>query len=224
LGLAGCSKAEQPPLPAAVPIAVPSSEPLGQSSTTPEAPQALQAPEAPAAAMPNRPAGAAPTSFKGGSKETIGSAVGLGCEATSLDGWLKLLCRKKNGTGGHPVRAIVHNPDQPAVALSGQEPGAEPAAADAQHGEELTANEQGELTIVVPYSGDEKRDVNLEWTDTSYTLHVTGSKATFEWAASGIPHRRACHGCDGRSRFRSRRFQPFLKRRIQFLQLLHIVC
>jgi hypothetical protein len=57
---------------------------------------------------------------------------------------------------------------------------------------ELTANEQGELTIVVPYHGDEKRDVEIEWTDTTYTLHVTGAKASLEWAASGVLHRKAC--------------------------------
>jgi hypothetical protein len=144
-------------------------------------------------AAPVAPSGA-PASFKGGSKETIGAAVGLGCEATSLDGWLQLLCRKKNGTGGHPVRAVVHG-GEAAAAPSGQEPGAEAPnadAADAASGDEITPNEQGELTIVVPYSGTEQRDVNIEWTDTSYTLHVTGPKATLEWAASGIPHRRAC--------------------------------
>jgi hypothetical protein len=145
------------------------------------------APEAPKA-----PSGA-PASFKGGTKETIGAAVGLGCEATSLDGWLQLLCRKKNGTGGHPVRAIVKGGEP---APSGQEPSSEPpegqAEAEAAQGQELTPNEQGELTIVVPYSGSEQRDVNIEWTDTAYTLHVTGPKATLEWAASGIPHRRSC--------------------------------
>jgi len=78
------------------------------------------------------------------------------------------------------------------AAPSGQEPGKRTGPADAPSGDELTPNEQGELTIVVPFSGGRKRDVNIEWTDTSYTLHVTGPKATLEWAASGIPHRRAC--------------------------------
>jgi hypothetical protein len=118
----------------------------------------------------------------------------LGCEATSLDGWLQLLCRKRNGTGGHPVRAVITTPGAEAAAPTGREPGTEPAEGEAAEaaGEELTANEQGELSIVVPYSGDEKRDVAIEWTDTRYTLHVAGPKATLEWAASGIPHRRAC--------------------------------
>jgi len=137
----------------------------------------------------------APVSFKGGTKETIGAAVGLGCEATSLDGWLQLLCRKKNGTGGHPVRAVLHG-QQAAASPTAKEAGREsPDAAspsDAASADELTPNEQGELTVVVPYVGEEKRDVDIEWTDTRYTLHVTGPKATFEWAGSGIPHRRAC--------------------------------
>jgi len=149
------------------------------TAATPEAPKAL---------------GVAPASFKGGTKETIGAAVGLGCEATSLDGWLQLLCRKKNGTGGHPVRALVKGGER-AAALSGREPSAEQPEANSDagaQGEELTANEQGELNIVVPYSGSEQRDVSIEWTDTAYTLHVNGAKATLEWAASGVPHRRSC--------------------------------
>jgi hypothetical protein len=149
----------------------------------------------PTAAAPEAPKtlGAAPASFKGGTKETIAAAVGLGCEATSLDGWLQLLCRKKNGTGGHPVRAIVKGGEL-ATAPSGREPSGEQpdAKAEAAQGEELTPNEYGELTIVVPYFGTEQREVSIEWTDTAYTLHVDGPKATLEWVASGIPLRRSC--------------------------------
>ena len=144
------------------------------------------APAAPtAAATPS----SAPASFKGGTRESIGDAVGLGCEATSLDGWLQLLCRKKNGTGGHPLHAVIHGGS--ADDQKGDD-GSENAVDDAANGEQLAANEQGELTIVVPWSGNEKRDVEIEWTDTTYTLHVTGPKATLEWAASGVPHRKAC--------------------------------
>lgn len=157
---------------------------------------ASAAPAAPVASAAPAPASTeAPASFKTGTKETIGAAVGLGCEATSLDGWLQLLCRKKNGTGGHPLKAIVRDPaaaGAAAEAPSGREPGAQAADAEAPDGTELTPNEQGELSIVVPYAGDEKRDVQIEWTDTTYTLHVSGPKATLEWAASGVPHRRAC--------------------------------
>jgi hypothetical protein len=196
----GCSKSEPPAgatatasapgVPATEAAAEASSSSGLQSSSAPEASSAA-APSAAAPAAATTPATGAPTSFKGGSKETIGAAVGLGCEATSLDGWLQLLCRKKNGTGGHPVRAVVHDPNAPAQEPSGQEPSGAPAEGPPR-GDELTANEQGELAIVVPFSGDEKRDVVIEWTDTSYTLHVAGAQATLEWAAAGVAHRRAC--------------------------------
>jgi len=196
--ITACSKTE-PPAPAAGKAASnaapsPPSVPSADASTTPATPASATAAAA-ATAEPRGAApatGTAPASFKGGTKENIASAVGLGCEATSLDGFLQLLCRKKNGTGGHPVRAVVHTPGQEEGAAPG---GEEPRDAEGQAvggAPELTPNEQGELTVVVPYAGDEKRDVTLEWTDTAYTLHVTGSQATLEWAGSGIPHRRAC--------------------------------
>jgi hypothetical protein len=191
LGVVGCSKSEPAPAPApAATSRIADTATSGEMSSS--APPDAAAAAAPAPTPPTKAGSSAPASFKGGSKETIGAAVGLGCEATSRDGWLQLLCRRKNGTGGHPVRAVVHAPGEEAAAPSGQEPGSEPSAADAPTGTELTPNEQGELTIVVPYSGDEQRDVSIEWTDTSYALHVTGPKATLEWAASGVAHRRAC--------------------------------
>jgi len=192
--VAACSK-PQPPggsAPASTGQATAAASAAASSTPLTEAPK----PEPTVAVAPEAPKalGAAPASFKGGRKETIGAAVGLGCEATSLDGWLQLLCRKKNGTGGHPVRAVVKGGELTATP-SGHEASAEQPETKgdaAVQGEELTPNEQGELTIVVPYSGSEQRDVSIEWTDTAYTLHVTGSKATLEWAASGIPHRRSC--------------------------------
>lgn len=181
-----CSKSE--PSAAKTGSALASATPsasVAAPSVTPAA-----APSAVASAVPAPAPAGAPASFKGGTKETINAAVGLGCEATSLDGWLQLLCRKKNGTGGHPVRATLRNPAAVAAApASEQEPN---GAADAGSAEELLPNEQGELAIVVPYAGEQKRDVEIEWTDTTYTLHVTGAKAALEWAASGIAHRRAC--------------------------------
>jgi hypothetical protein len=190
----GCNKSE--PAGAAAPgSAAPGSATAGSAGHSSEASSAAPvAPASAAAAAPAAPPAGAPASFKGGTKENIASAVGLGCEALSLDGWLQLLCRKKNGTGGHPVKAVITTPGAEPAAPVGREPGAEPIEGEAAEatGEELTADERGELTIVVPYSGDEKRDVAIEWTDTRYTLHVTGAKATLEWAASGIPHRRAC--------------------------------
>ena len=191
-GVVACSKTQ--PVGGSAPLSS-GQAPAAVSAAAASTP-AVQVPAAePTAAAPEAPKalGAPPASFKGGNKETIGAAVGLGCEATTLEGWLQLLCRKKNGTGGHPVRALVKG-GGPAAAAGGQEPSAEHAEAktDAAEGEELTANEQGELTIVVPYSGSEQRDVSIEWTDTAYTLHVSGPKATLEWVASGVPHRRAC--------------------------------
>lgn len=192
LGLAaGCNKSEPAGAAASSSAQVPSASAVATApagAVTPTG-SAVDAPAAPAA-----PPAGAPESFKGGTKENVASAVGLGCEATSLNGWLQLLCRKKNGTGGRPVKATITTPGAEPAAPSGREPGTEPAEGEAAEaaGEELAVNEQGELNIVVPFSGDEKRDVAIEWTDTRYTLHVTGAKATLEWAASGIPHRRAC--------------------------------
>jgi hypothetical protein len=204
--MAACSKTEQPAPTAgkATPDAAsPSaSVPFAGSSAVTGTPPGTQAstagsgtPDAAAAAEQHGTAatpGSAPASFKGGTKENIASAVGLGCEATSLDGFLQLLCRKKNGTGGHPVRAVVHTPGQEEATAPGAQPQPDADAQVAGGTPGLTPNEQGELTVVVPYAGDEKRDVTLEWTDTTYTLHVTGPQATLEWAGSGIPHRRAC--------------------------------
>jgi hypothetical protein len=145
----------------------------------------------------------APASFKDGTKESIPAAVGLGCEAKSLNGWLEFLCRKKNGTGGHPTKAEIQvlatNLASPEAAVAGSsEPvavagGAEQAdAGTPANPNEVLPDEHGELRLVVPYRPGEKRDVVLAWSDTRYTLHLDGTKATIEWAASGVPHRRAC--------------------------------
>jgi hypothetical protein len=195
-GLAACSKSEPAILPAtsgaSSAASLSSSEPL-ESSEAPSGPAAEAAPRAASPTTPTTTPGGAPTSFKGGTKENIAGAVGLGCEAVSLDGWLQLLCRKKNGTGGRPLRATSKTPGEDALAAAqGREPGSEHDAETEAAGQELLPNEHGELTIVVPFGADEQRDVAIEWSDTRYTLHVTGSKATLEWAASGIPHRRAC--------------------------------
>jgi len=195
-GVVACSKSEPAGSrvgPASSPASSASASEVSSGASALAPPPTAEA-AGPTPSAPPVVASGAPASFKGGTKETIGAAVGLGCEATSLEGWLQLLCREKNGTGGHPVRAVVRG-GEAAAPPSGHEPGPdapEPDAADASAGEELTPNEQGELTVVVPYSGSEQRDVSIEWTDTAYTLHVTGAKATLEWAASGIPHRRAC--------------------------------
>jgi hypothetical protein len=146
--------------------------------------------------------GDAPASFKDGTKEAIPAAVGLGCEAKSSNGWLEFLCRKKNGTGGHPTKAeikvlmtnlatpeTVAAPSEAAAAADGT---AQPDAGTPANPNEVLPDEHGELRVVVPYRAGEKRDVVLEWSDTRYTLHLDGTTASIEWAASGVPHRRAC--------------------------------
>jgi len=121
-----------------------------------------------------------PSSFAGGTKETIENAVGLGCEARSAGGFLELLCRKKNGTGGHPVQA---SEDVDAGSTAG---------ADVDAGSPVEADEHGELRLVVPFHDGASKDVTLEFSDTRYILHVSGASAKLEWAAGGLPLRRAC--------------------------------
>jgi hypothetical protein len=195
--LIGCSKSE-PTIAEASRVA--SVAPSTAANGSLESTEMAQSEAAPGTAAANEPTpaaasapGGAPTSFKAGTKQNIAGAVGLGCEATSLDGWLQLLCRKKNGTGGRPLRAIVKTPGEDAAAAAqGREPGSDAHDEGETTGQELVPNEYGELSIVVPFGADEQRDVAIEWSDTRYTLHLTGGKATLEWAASGIPHRRAC--------------------------------
>jgi hypothetical protein len=114
--------------------------------------------------------GSAPASFANGKKEVVEGAVGLGCEAKSSEGWLEFLCRKKNGTGGRPVRAVLN----------------------AETNEEVLADEHGELKLTLPFRDGESKDVSMEWSDTRYVLHIDGATAKLEWAASALEHRRAC--------------------------------
>ncbi|MGC4093897.1 MAG: hypothetical protein QM756_39525 [Polyangiaceae bacterium] len=164
--VAGCSKKE-----GSAPASAQSATPLAVSSASPlasSAPSAAPPAVAPATAM--TASSEAPSSFAGGNKENVDGAVGQGCEARSSQGWLELLCRKKNGTGGHPVKAIL----------------------DAENNEEVLADEQGELKLTVPFGADASKDVKIEWTDTSYVLHVKGASAKLEWASGGLELRRAC--------------------------------
>ncbi len=190
----GCSKTP-PPSPSAA-----SSAAVIQPATTAQTGSA-QAADPPAATSVSKPAAATapdsaepPASFKGGNKENIASAVGLGCEATSQSGWLEFLCRKKNGTGGHPTRAVIQ-------LTSAERQAAPPADANADtsadagnvaEGKQVLPDEHGELRVVIPFNGDEKRDVTLEWSDTRYELHIAGTSGTLEWGAAGLPLRRAC--------------------------------
>src|SRR5262245_12684317 len=107
-----------------------SSAPEPASSAAPAAPAASTEAPAPAPAAPQAVSPDAPASFEKGQKETIANAIGLGCETKSLDGWLELLCRRKNGTGGHPARALVRDPLAESVA-------APAGSANQQQGSEL---------------------------------------------------------------------------------------
>ena len=196
VSLLACGKTESTSAPAGAASAATASAPVAEAASSSTAAAAVVS-AAPLAAAPPAPApSGAPASFKGGVKENIAGAVGLGCEATSLDGYLQLLCRKKSGTGGHPLKASITDlnappADAPSTPAPGSESAAGEGASDAGKNE-VAANEQGELVLVVPFSGDAKQDVAIEWTDNRYTLHVVGNQAKLEWAASGIPHRRAC--------------------------------
>ncbi len=156
--------------------------------------------------------GAPPESFAAGEKVDIVNAVGLGCEARSSQGWLQLLCRKKNGTGGRPVRAIrdleAFNAEQSAATDSPA--GTEPTAAAAA-GEGATAasgapdagatagelanvtlpDERGELRVAVPWRPGHSAKLRVEWSDTSYDLEVDGTSARLVLPVS-VALRRQC--------------------------------
>ncbi|WP_437276535.1 hypothetical protein WME90_35555 [Sorangium sp. So ce375] len=198
--LVGCQKSEEAGLPAASSgpsagsSAPAAAAPAETASPAAEAAPSAAAPATPAPAEP-APSSTAPASFKDGRSESIASAVGLGCEAKSLDGWLELLCRKKNGTGGHPVRAVIQDPSPEAAAEKPSEPVAADGAGqdpDAGPSNEVRADERGELRLVVPLRAGAKQTVTLEWTDTRYELQIDGTNAKLDWAGSVVSHRRAC--------------------------------
>jgi len=165
--LTACSKSDAPsPGSAVAPLASSASAAHAAPPSAPLAPTPL--PAAPATADPVD--GGPPASFASGKKENVENAVGLGCEAKSSSGYLELLCRKKNGTGGHPVQAVLNS------------------ATD----ELVPADEHGELRLVTPFKDGETRDISIEWSDTRYVLHVSGASAKLEWAAGGLELRRAC--------------------------------
>jgi hypothetical protein len=119
-----------------------------------------------------------PTSFSGAKKETIDGAVGLGCEPRSSSGWLELICRKRNGTGGHPLRAEL----------------------DSDPAELVEADEHGELRLVLPFQAGMSRNANIEWSDTKYALRVSDGSAKLEWAGANLALRRACAAFADQSR------------------------
>ena len=169
-----------------------------------------EAPTPTAAASAPSPAaealGAPPESFSGGEKVEVANAVGLGCEARSSQGWLELHCRKKNGTGGHPVRGIrdleKFNAEQAANAEAAPDsPPSEAAeAADAAPSAGVAAgelpnviepDEQGELKVAVPWRPGHSAKLRVEWTDTSYDLEIDGTTARLVLPVS-VALRRVC--------------------------------
>jgi len=109
-----------------------------------------------------------PDSFSGAETVTNAVATSLGCEAKSKDGWIQLLCRKKNGNGGHPTRAVI-----------GTESDAPEVVPDAQ----------GELKVVLSATSESSGVV--EWTDTKYNLKVKGGELKLDWSVT-LEMRRAC--------------------------------
>jgi len=169
---------------------------LVASAVAADAPAPAPTSAASAAATTEAGLGAPPESFSSGEKVEVTNAVGLGCEARSSQGWLQLLCRKKNGTGGRPVRAIRDlaaytaqqaNPDA-APSENAPSEKAEPNAAEGDSAEPAAAglgelpnviepDEQGELRVPVPWRAGHTAKLRVEWTDTSYDLEVDGTAA-----------------------------------------------
>ncbi len=106
--------------------------------------------------------------WKSGGVVSLGGAIGLGCEGRQLRGWLRVLCRSKNGTGGKPT-AITPGPDAKAE----------------------VSQDSGELSMVVPFVSGTKLSAEFRWTDTMYRLEAewpTGkpmppSPGAFKWGA-----------------------------------------
>lgn len=150
----------------------------------------------------------------------VDNAVGLGCEAKSKEGWLELLCRKKNGTGGHPTRAIRDLEAFKAAELAGAAPGSDAGAAaagspdasaataeavdagagatDAGTADPRLANvvmpdEQGELRVIVPWPPAQETKIRIEWSDTKYDFVLADETANLVLPVTlGI--RRKCEG------------------------------
>jgi len=154
------------------------------------------APVASASAVPAQPAGsappsevsaAAPTDFSSGKEETIDNAIGLGCTAKSLNGWLELFCRKKNGTGGHPVNATTEVPEELMKDAAWKpEPGA--PTPEVQTWE---ADDKRQLKVVIPWRGGAQGWVVLNWSDTQYFLEYSADQAKLTWVAP-LEMRKTC--------------------------------
>lgn len=183
LGLA-CSKKEPPTSTSGSLAAVASSVPVagaGASSTpvagavAPLSPPVSSSVSNTANAPPSE---VVPESFSDGTKVPHAVATGLGCEATEKQGWLQLLCRKKNGAGGHPKRALL---------------------GEQERGQEFVPDEHGELRVNIPYRSGGSASGYVEWTDTKYNLNVQGTELKLEWAV-GLEVRRSCANLEKESK------------------------
>jgi hypothetical protein len=107
VGGAGCKKdTPTPPAGEVPPATVGSGEPREAAGSLPSNEGAAIASSPATEAAPAQALSEVPSAFDGGEKVSIKNAVGIGCEATAKGTWLKLLCWKKNSTGGKPVRAL----------------------------------------------------------------------------------------------------------------------
>ncbi|HOU89948.1 MAG TPA: hypothetical protein PLU22_02830 [Polyangiaceae bacterium] len=195
----GCQRAptgEASPAPSG---AAPSASVAGVARAAPSASQPGPAPGAEPAPAPAD--GPPPASFAGGAKVEITNAIGLGCQATTSEGWLELLCRKRNGTGGRPVRAVRDLTALAAAEAAGASPApsAAPAASaaaaasttetatdtvtdagtlDPRLANVIEVDAQGELRVLAPWRSGQRAQIRLEWSDTQYDLTVDGESAS----------------------------------------------
>ncbi len=196
----GCQRAPTGELSAAASASAPASSVTGAASAAPSASATAPAPGG--ADLANAAEDAAPpASFAGGSEVNVTNAVGLGCAATASGGWLELLCRKKNGTGGHPVRAVRDLAALAAAEAAGTAPAASTAPAvsavpvasaaetatdtatdadalDPRLANVIEADAQGELRVVAPWRAGQHAKIRVEWSDTQYDLTVDGESAS----------------------------------------------
>jgi|GEM_PF-5849123 len=183
----------------------PTSSASARPSSVATAARAATSAPAPGPASRTESAGATddrlpPTSFAGGNKVEITNAVGLGCQATTSEGWLELVCRKRNGTGGRPVRAVrdlaalaaaeaagaapapsAAPPASAAAASTGTDPATDEGgagAADPRLANVIEVDAHGELRVIAPWRSGQRAQIRVEWSDTQYDLTVDGESAS----------------------------------------------
>jgi hypothetical protein len=168
LSVVGCGKKESPASGSGATTAAP--KPVESAKPSPVSSAPAPTATASASSQPQEYASSPPSDFSGAEAVKNAIAVGLGCEARAKQGWLELLCRKKNGTGGHPKQAKL-----------GKE----------EDATEVTPDEQGELHLVVPFHEGVETSGVIEWTDTRYNIKVRGTELKLEWDVS-LDVQRSC--------------------------------